>query len=70
MSMVWSTDKPKDPGWYWWRYELGRKPTVLYISDAHIENMDVFTEGTLVMFLSELPGEWSDKPLEPPGERT
>ena len=66
--MEWTTTKPSSPGWYWWRFSYLRKPTVMFISKDHIEHNDVFTEGTLVMFLSEVPGEWAG-PIAPPTER-
>ena len=40
---------------------------MLSISPAHIQHMDVFTEGSLVMFLNEVPGEWAG-PIETPKE--
>jgi len=65
--MIWMTTKPTVPGWYWWRYSFGRTPTVMFISREHLHEHDVFTEGVLVMFLREVPGEWAG-PLTPPEE--
>ena len=58
-TLVWTTDKPTVPGWYWWRVSFGRTPTTLFISRDHIHENDVFTAGALVMFLREVPGEWA-----------
>ena len=65
--MTWTTEKPTVPGWYWWRYEKGRKATMLNVSQSHIQQMDIFTEGSLVMFLNEVPGHWAG-PIPAPEE--
>jgi hypothetical protein len=65
MTMRWTREKPTQPGWWWWRYEAGRKASVMHISEDHIHGMNVFTVGTLVLFLQEVPGEWAGPVPEP-----
>lgn len=58
-AMTWTDKKPTVPGWYWWRFNPIRRAHVMEISRQHVANDDVFTVGTAVLFLDEVPGEWS-----------
>lgn len=52
----WSTEKPKEAGWYWWRLAPGHYPIIEeYKRDA---------EGNLVMYV-ECNGELLKFPLAP-----
>lgn len=54
----WTREKPKVAGWYWWRFRDGKDPVVMKIGDDHIAKTNVFTMGTSVLLIDELPGEW------------
>ncbi len=54
----WAREKPTEAGWYWWRFREGKDPVVMKIGDDHIAKTNVFTIGTSVLLIDELPGEW------------
>jgi hypothetical protein len=55
---AWTTERPTTAGWYWWRFNENRNPTAIYLSSDHVDGRDVFTVGTIVLLLHEVPGEW------------
>lgn len=68
--MIWTTEKPTKPGWYWWRcrgvqcvVEIGTPQHVIQLSSG----LSVwFTSGS-VRKLQDVDGEWAG-PLEEPEE--
>jgi hypothetical protein len=60
----WTKRKPTEPGWYWWRFRVGKDPVAMKIGDDHIAKTNVFTIGTSVLLIDELPGEWQG-PITP-----
>jgi len=54
----WTREKPKVAGWYWWRFRDGKDPVAMKIGDDHIAKTNLFTMGTSVLLIDELPGEW------------
>lgn len=54
----WAATKPTEAGWYWWRFREGKDPVVMKIGDDHTAKTNVFTIGTSVLLIDELPGEW------------
>jgi|CXWL01.1.fsa_nt_gi hypothetical protein len=65
-ELTWTTARPTVAGWYWWRFNVNRSPVAIKVLRGHLEGTDVFTIGTLVLYLHEVPGEW--QPVEPAKE--
>jgi hypothetical protein len=58
--MEWTTTKPTEPGWYWWRGRPNIEPDIHKVSARDIEDQ---ADG----LYSFPPGEWSG-PIDPPRE--
>ena len=62
MKLLFTTEKPLIPGWYWHRMNRGEtKPVVLYV-DPQLDRIGTGEEQTAQM-LSHTEGEWAG-PLE------
>jgi hypothetical protein len=61
--MVWSNEKPVEPGWYWYRdTSAGIGPVVLHVDHnrlAYGRNCDGAE-------IEQMPGEWSSERLREP----
>lgn len=69
--MIWTTDKPTRPGWYWWRNpELHYRAQVCRVSHARAphdgEALGVaYTDGERYTLADMVGGEWAGPILEP-----
>jgi len=65
--MTWTTIKPMQTGWYWYRKGPGGPPIVFYCGTAwdHIVDFAGLNEPTTFIKDHLLEGEWAG-PLEPP----
>lgn len=62
--MTWMTEKPKRPGWYWYRSECDvHTVKVLHYIDDDGDGLYLATSEDRV--LNDLDGEWAG-PVEPP----
>lgn len=68
--MGWTKDVPKRPGYYWWRAERSSGPCIFRVDQSHIDRNDLIKLGRAILYLDEMPGEWSSHPLTPPEEAT
>lgn len=59
--LTWTTEKPTQPGWYWWRNNSHFDPDILKVDVLG----DRFVIDTDLDVLDTPPGEWTG-PLEPP----
>ena len=70
-SQRWSKDKPKAPGWYWWRNKpIGYDVQVVKVRFLHGWGQELFVSfetGDKIPF-KEINGEWCG-PLEPPHDQ-
>jgi len=71
--MTWTSDKPTQPGWYWWRNRVGvPKPyhddeiVKVYLKRGHLNI--AFMNGNRIDGI-DIAGEWAGL-LEPPKEDT
>ena len=63
-GMIWTTEKPTKPGWYWYRSECdGHTVKVIHYIDDDGDGPYLATSEDLA--LNDLDGEWAG-PVEPP----
>lgn len=62
--MKWTKNKPKDPGWYWWRYGIwsGKAPVRVTIIQGELW---VDGDGAGTGLLTEWRGQWAGPIPEP-----
>lgn len=67
---TWTTEKPTEPGWYWFRFGPIDKPVMFWISvRAGIQGGELWVRHALPLIsekpVSDYDGQWAG-PLEPP----
>ena len=65
--MIWTTTKPTQPGWYWWRLTKSPTEVVVCVNFCPQDAAQVFYDGK-VEWLYEKNGEWSSTPVPTPKE--
>ena len=73
MSLTWTTDKPTEPGWYWYKFAEGPPSVVYALHPSGMSIVEVLYDQTGLFCrhpdndksLIELDGHWAG-PLEPP----
>ena len=67
--MTWTTDKPKQVGWFWYRKDYDSHVHLVKISNAgdvlYIRSLDDSAHANLTVRLDDCSGEWAG-PLELP----
>jgi len=65
--MIWTTEKPNKPGWYWWRSANDQVPRMIYHGSVFDRVPDGAPHEEPLAFLKNYidKGEWAG-PLEPP----
>ena len=66
--MIYTTQTPTQPVWYWWRNEYKRAARLLEITDAHIKGHGFFVVGAYTKSMVAIGGEWAG-PIPEPTER-
>lgn len=61
----WTTNKPTNPGWYWWRNGYYRASPVLLERNGPDE---LYCSSSDIDELYESAGEWSSEPIAEPEE--
>jgi hypothetical protein len=63
--MMWTTDKPTVPGWYWWRRTVARQPAKVYVLEFIESHNGLHNSrwGSVMV----LDGEWAG-PINQPEE--
>ena len=66
-QLTWTTDKPTNAGWYWYRPASDQDIEVVQIARPHGENLHIYMLGDPDRCPSyqQVEGEWAG-PLEPP----
>lgn len=70
----WTTSKPTEPGWYWWRMSESATDWTCVLEvyrleddgELYVDGVKNLTEGGDHQLLTATSGEWSDKPLPEP----
>lgn len=65
--MKWTSDKPTQPGWYWWRSQVFPILTMFHVIETSDYHFFVDNWGGGSMSTLDMDGQWSG-PLEPPTE--
>lgn len=63
--MIWTTEKPTKPGWYWWRREKGFIPSFLHVTTDHLKGTGFFIVGAYTVRFQNIGGEWAGPIPEP-----
>lgn len=66
-TMTWTTEKPKCPGWYWWRLDAQCEPVVLEVESEYPSLRVRLPYTFFKRKLYRTDGEWSG-PLPLPKE--
>ena len=66
--MIWTTDKPTKPGWYWWRTQ-GTEASVVRIIHTDEGGLIIQFETGHCTHLHTVRGEWSSTPVPEPEEQ-
>ena len=66
--MTWTSNPPKEEGWYWWKYKDGLHIEALYVYKSSIYPAKFATQrNTYAELVEDLGGLWySEKIKEPP----
>ena len=69
-QLTWTTDKPKAPGWFWYREPglNGDKPMTAWVFDSHklfYAHLCAVHQEPVVRQMNHCAGEWAG-PMEPP----
>lgn len=65
--MIWTTEKPTKPGWYWWRdpYKNNRAPEVCRVMDRKGQLIAYFNDDSIYLTEFTQPCEWAGPIPEP-----
>jgi len=69
--MEWTTERPKKPGWYWYRGSVFKSRIFWEMYEVDVDGYRIYTDEngcTKYTIINELDGEWAG-PIPEPTER-